>query len=50
MHELAQQYPGYSLEKHKGYGTAAHLRALTALGVTPIHRRSFAPVAALVSA
>lgn len=41
---LAEIYPGYGLEKHKGYPTAQHLLALEALGVTPIHRSSFAPV------
>jgi ribonuclease HII len=45
MKTLAETYPGYDLEKHKGYGTAAHLRAIRNYGVTPIHRRSFAPVA-----
>jgi ribonuclease HII len=34
-------YPGYGLAGHKGYGTAAHYRALDALGPTPFHRRSF---------
>lgn len=37
-------YPGYGFAQHKGYPTAMHLRALDTLGVTPIHRRSFAPV------
>ena len=41
---LAETYPGYGLEQHKGYGTAAHLAALETLGPTPLHRRSFAPV------
>ena len=41
---LDKQYPGYGFAAHKGYPTAAHLRALRALGVTPVHRRSFAPV------
>ncbi|MFT2111020.1 ribonuclease HII [Marinomonas sp. 2405UD68-3] len=41
---LAETYPGYGLEKHKGYPTAQHLLALETLGVTPIHRSSFAPV------
>jgi ribonuclease HII len=41
---LDEQYPGYGFAAHKGYPTAAHLRALRALGVTPVHRRSFAPV------
>ncbi|WP_111496561.1 MULTISPECIES: ribonuclease HII [Marinobacter] len=44
MVELDRQYPGYGLGGHKGYPTAAHLSALTELGVTPIHRRSFRPV------
>lgn len=41
---LAAQYPGYGLERHKGYPTAEHLAALRALGPTPLHRRSFAPL------
>lgn len=41
---LDQQYPGYGLAAHKGYGTKAHMQALKQLGATPIHRRSFAPV------
>lgn len=46
MTGLDSQYPGYGLAQHKGYPTAAHISALTALGVSPIHRRSFAPVRA----
>ncbi|NBS11719.1 MAG: ribonuclease HII [Gammaproteobacteria bacterium] len=38
-------YPGYGFEQHVGYPTRAHLDALSSLGATPIHRRSFAPVA-----
>lgn len=45
MAELDAVYPGYGLASHKGYGTPAHRAALTELGPTPIHRRSFAPVA-----
>lgn len=41
---LAERYPGYGLEKHKGYPTAQHMAALEELGVTPIHRQTFAPV------
>ena len=41
---LAERYPGYGLEKHKGYPTAQHLAAIEELGITPIHRQSFAPV------
>ena len=44
MVQLADLYPGYGLADHKGYGTKAHLKALSELGATPIHRRSFAPV------
>lgn len=43
--ELDQQYPGYGLAQHKGYPTAAHLAALERLGPSPLHRRSFHPVA-----
>ncbi len=48
MCQLAKTYPGYGLEKHKGYGTKLHLQALRALGPTKIHRCSFAPVKALL--
>lgn len=41
-------YPGYGLAQHKGYPTAQHLSALASLGVTPLHRRSFAPVRRLL--
>lgn len=46
---LEEQYPGYGFARHKGYPTAAHLRALRELGVTPVHRRSFAPVKNLLA-
>jgi len=46
---LETQYPGYGFAKHKGYPTAAHLLALRELGVTPVHRRSFAPVKNLLA-
>ncbi|MHA1188914.1 MAG: ribonuclease HII [Alphaproteobacteria bacterium] len=39
-------YPEYGFERHKGYGTVAHMRALKDYGPTPLHRKSFAPVAA----
>lgn len=41
MVELAQKYPEYGLEKHKGYGTKVHIDALKQYGPTPIHRKSF---------
>ena len=46
MIELAERHDGYGWHTNKGYGTAEHSRALKSLGVTPHHRRSFAPVAA----
>jgi len=47
MSLLEQRYPGYGFAVHKGYGTPAHRRSLAQRGVTPIHRRSFAPVRAI---
>lgn len=44
MCELDKQYPGYGFAEHKGYPTKAHMEALEKLGVTSIHRRSYAPV------
>lgn len=44
MESLAQQYPGYGWDRNAGYPTAQHKQALLDLGVTPHHRRSFAPV------
>lgn len=41
MDEYAAVYPGYGFEKHKGYGTAVHIKAIKDLGICPIHRRSF---------
>lgn len=49
MTELDSQYPGYGFARHKGYPTPDHLEALRRLGPTHIHRRSFAPVAALLT-
>ncbi|MFD1913249.1 ribonuclease HII [Halodurantibacterium flavum] len=44
MVDLAQQHPGYGWERNAGYGTREHCAALQHLGVSPHHRRSFAPV------
>ena len=44
MQDLSLQYPGYYWEKNSGYGTKQHLLALNNLGITPIHRKSFAPI------
>ena len=41
MVELAEEYPQYGFEIHKGYGTKAHYAALTEHGPSPIHRRTF---------
>ena len=43
MADYAQAHPGYGWERNKGYGTPEHQRALGELGLTPLHRRSFAP-------
>ena len=43
-------FPDYGFARHKGYGTAFHQEALQRLGPTPLHRKSFAPVAALLAA
>jgi ribonuclease HII len=44
MRGLAQSFPGYRWENNKGYGTREHAEAIIRLGVTPHHRRSFAPI------
>jgi ribonuclease HII len=49
MVKLDSKYPEYGLAKHKGYITAAHTKALGELGVTDIHRKSFANIAALIN-
>jgi len=43
--ELDREFPGYGLAQHKGYPCPAHLEALHLLGPTPLHRKSFHPVA-----
>ena len=48
MREAAQRHPHYGWERNMGYGTKEHLAALRTHGPTPLHRRSFAPVAQLV--
>ena len=44
MYALAEHFPQYGFERHKGYGTAEHLAALQRHGALPEHRQSFAPV------
>lgn len=41
MLEMAEKYPQYQFEKHKGYGTKLHYEMISQYGVSPIHRRSF---------
>lgn len=48
MTALDRIYPGYEFSSHKGYPTKAHVAALERLGPSPVHRRSFGPVARLV--
>lgn len=50
---MAQQdgiHPEYSFAKHVGYGTALHRAAIDELGITPLHRKSFAPIAKIIGA
>ena len=49
MVEMDEQYPGYGFAAHKGYPTKVHMQALVDLGVTPIHRQSFGPVAKIIN-
>jgi ribonuclease HII len=49
MIEMDALYPGYGFAHHKGYPTAQHVAALHKLGVTPLHRRSYAPVAKVIA-
>uniref|UniRef100_UPI002869AA2A ribonuclease HII n=1 Tax=Deinococcus sp. TaxID=47478 RepID=UPI002869AA2A len=48
MLELDEKYPGYGFAGHKGYGAPAHRAALRELGVSDTHRRSYAPIRALL--
>jgi ribonuclease HII len=48
MVEFDAAFPGYGLARHKGYCSAEHMEALRLLGPTPLHRRSFQPVAQAV--
>lgn len=50
MVELHQQHPEYGFDRHKGYPTKAHIKALNEHGPLACHRRSFAPVAATIAA
>lgn len=50
MVEAASTYPGYFFERHVGYGTRQHMTALQSLGLCDLHRQSFAPIKAYLSA
>jgi ribonuclease HII len=49
MVQIGAAHPGYGFERHMGYSVPEHFRALASLGPTVHHRRSFAPVATLMS-
>jgi ribonuclease HII len=49
MDKLDKEYPGYGLAEHKGYVTRMHSAAMKEFGITPIHRKSYANVAKLIS-
>jgi ribonuclease HII len=44
MMNLDEQYPGYGFARHKGYGTPQHRQSLNRMGISTVHRRSFAPI------
>lgn len=44
MYEYAKQFPQYGFEKHKGYGTKAHIEKIKSFGPCAIHRKTFAPI------
>jgi len=48
LYQLDKQYPEYGFAKHKGYPTKAHMALLELHGVSPVHRKSYAPVKALL--
>ncbi len=44
MASYGLKYPGYGFEKNAGYGTKEHLEGIKKIGITPIHRKTFAPI------
>jgi ribonuclease HII len=48
MEKMAEEYPHYGFEKNAGYGTKDHIAGLQQYGVTPQHRRSYAPIKAFL--
>lgn len=49
LYKLDKEYPMYGFAQHKGYPTASHIASLRLHGVSPVHRRSYAPVKALIN-
>lgn len=49
MCEYNQEFPEYGFDTHKGYGTRKHRESLLYYGITPIHRKSYAPIKSLIS-
>ena len=49
MRKYAELYPEYGFDIHKGYGTAAHIKALKTYGAAPIHRKTFSPIREMLS-
>lgn len=49
MAQMSHKYSGYGFEKHVGYGTAAHVAALSQYGITDLHRKSFRPIRAYLA-
>jgi ribonuclease HII len=48
MEKLSETFPAYLWHSNKGYGTRAHASAIAEYGITPHHRRSFAPIRAVL--
>lgn len=48
MKQIALKHPEYGFEKHKGYGTKAHIEAIKKYGVLPIHRKTYEPILSLI--
>jgi ribonuclease HII len=48
LDEMAKKYPYYGFEKNAGYGTKAHIDGLEKYGITPEHRKSYAPIKAFL--
>ncbi|MCX6722520.1 MAG: ribonuclease HII, partial [Candidatus Staskawiczbacteria bacterium] len=49
MKKYHKKYPNYGFDKHKGYGTELHIKMIKKYGICKIHRKSFSPVAEIVT-